>query len=343
VKIFFLTLGLACAGSLCGQHRFSWQDACFNNPAAPYCAGHDYAIKPPAKTKKGAPGSVAADSDPVPSAPESVTPSVIVVGGINWRFADPLADAIVGVNASGLSASPLARRLVARLGAGQGIAEADLGKIFDGLSGVYRVALSVRNNRSVFMITRRGTDLTIPPVDAGWKAVTVGGNAMLVGHADAVDQAAERIAAEAPLAELARLAEEWQADSEFWAVGSAAFLGPQAVGAGIKRFSMAVSIRDRFTSSAAFEFDGVPDANTLQKWPSTLGAAMIDGHVVHVRTSLKNDEVDQSFGQIAVSPLGERLATLVKAAQFLPGRDNAPPKSTKPVIYGLDSGPKQVK
>jgi hypothetical protein len=39
---------------------------------------------------------------------------------------------------------------------------------------------------------------------------------------------------------------------------------------------------------------------------------------------------------------GERLAALVEAARSLPMRAANVPKQTKPVIYGLDGGPKVV-
>ena len=47
--------------------------------------------------------------------------------------------------------------------------------------------------------------------------------------------------------------------------------------------------------------------------------------------------MQQKFGQIAGSPLGQGLAALVEAARYLPVRDNTVPKQTKPIIYGLDS------
>src|SRR5258708_91633 len=115
-----LTIGLLWAAGLSGQHhRITWQDICFKNPGAPFCQGHDYAIKKPGATK-GTPkkdGSPGADADSLPPAiEEAATPSVIVVGGIDWRFADPLADALAGVNFSGLTNSAAARGLIAQFG-----------------------------------------------------------------------------------------------------------------------------------------------------------------------------------------------------------------------------------
>src|SRR5262245_50701196 len=116
MRIRLLALGLLWVAGLSGQHRrFSWQDYCFNHPAAPFCQGHDYAVRRTKPGKDGTPQTVV--SVPFPPIPPPLTPSVIVVGGIDWRFADPSADAIVGFNVSGLRASPLAQSLMVRLGA----------------------------------------------------------------------------------------------------------------------------------------------------------------------------------------------------------------------------------
>jgi hypothetical protein len=333
MRIRILALSLLCAASLCGQRRFSWQGYCFDHPAAPFCSGHDYAIKP---TPKGAaPRDVA--TNPFVPAPPIVTPTIIVISGIDWRFADPFADTLAGFNFSGLSTSPLARNLIAQLGASQGLTEADLRKIFDGLSGVDQVALSIRDNEIVAMVTGNVTDSTLPASEAGWKAVPVSANAMLVGHPEAVDQATQRIAMKLPLAEFTRLAVERQAGSDFWVIGPAALLGPQAVSAGVKRFTLTVSVRNNLASDLAFEFEAAPDADTVQKWQATL-----EDNVAHLRLSMEAYEVQQGFGRIVDSPVGHRLAALVQAARYLPVRNATVPSHTKPVIYGLDSGPREV-
>ncbi len=330
-----LGLGLVCAASLCGQHhRFSWQEACFKNPSAVFCQGHEYFSKHPGTpSKDGASADVG--TDPFPSTPEEVTPSVIVVGGIDWRFADPLADALAGFNFGGLSASPIARGLITQWGAG---AEADIQRVFKRLCGMDQVALSVRDNKIVAMVTGV-SGATLPVMEAGWKAVPVSQSAMLIGHADAVDQAIQRMAVKGPTSELTRAAEQRQAHSEFWAVGSEGFVGPQAVSARVKRFSLAFSLRNRLTSDLAFEFDGVPSADALGMW-AMLGDPTLEGSVVHIRMSMQADEAQQAFSQIAASPLGQRLANLVQVARYLPAREVA--NQNKPVIYGLDDGPKVV-
>ncbi len=146
----------------------------------------------------------------------------------------------------------------------------DIQKIFDGMSGVDQVALSVRNNRIVAMVTGSVAGSTLPAPETGLKAVPISGS-MLFGHADAVDQAVQRIAMKAPPTELTRLAQERQASSEFWAIGSAGLAGPQAVNSGVKRFLLTVWIRNNLTSDVALEFNGVPSPNALSMWQTKLG------------------------------------------------------------------------
>jgi len=95
VNIRILAFGLACAAGLFGQHRrFSWQDACFNNPRLPYCNGHDSAVKP---TKRGAANTGTS------SGTSSAMDPTVDAGGVDWRFADPSADALVVLNGSKVS------------------------------------------------------------------------------------------------------------------------------------------------------------------------------------------------------------------------------------------------
>ena len=326
--------GLLFAASLYGQktHKFSWQDACFNNSTAPYCMGHEDAIKRSARTK----AAVARNA----GTPHEDTPLPINSGGIDWRFADPLADAIAGFDFKAISASPLARRLVIQWGATEGVTEPDMKKKLDGLSGVREVAISTRDNRIVAMITGISAS-TLPTLEAAWKAVQVSANVVLVGYADAVDQAVQRIAMNGALSESTRLAQEQQLNSEFWAVGSGRFLGPQAESTTLQRFSLALSIQDRFASDATFEFNSVPAADPIPFW-STLGDAAVENKAVHTRKSMEGDEAQRRVGEMANSSLGQRLAALVTAGRYLPFRDITVLKKTKPVIYGLDDGPKVI-
>jgi hypothetical protein len=128
--------------------------------------------------------------------------------------------------------------------------------------------------------------------EADWKVAPVSEDSVLVGHPDAVDQALQRIAVNGPQPELAQLAEERQAGSEFWASGSAGMFGLEAVNAGVMRFSFMVSIRNGFTSDLAFEFNEAPGANALPAWLTGFGdAATVQGNAVHAGMAIEADDL----------------------------------------------------
>jgi len=342
VKIRLVVLGLLCVGSLCAQRKFSFQDACFKNPSLPYCPNADFWSKrPTSKSKDAAGGTSGTATGYSPAPPESVTPSLIVVGGVDWRFADPSADALVGFRSAGLSASPLGRGLVTALASSQGLGDADVKRVFEVFSGAEQVVLSIHDERVLFFVSGRAADSALPTLDQGWKAAPLVGNAMLIGPADAVDQALQRISTEGAPGELTRMAAEWQSRGDVWGVGAVKLAGADAVAAGVKRFSMTASLGDRLSVETSFEFDGAPDARTFGPWLKTLGESNIDGNAVHVKTSLSADDAAQWCSQVATTPLGQRFGVLVKSARFLPVRSVAP--RTKPMIYGLDDGPQEVK
>ena len=333
-------LCLVCVVSLCGQRKFSWQDACFKNPRLPYCTGHESAVKKTPKEKDPTKRSIFAP--PLPLPPGKAGAAVEIADGMDWRFADPEADALVGFNGRKLAASPLARGLLSRLGTELGLGAPDMQKIFDTLSGVDHVALSIRGSKILVMFSRRAADWTLPALEAGWKSSPVEGNAMLIGPAPEVDQALRRLATGDPPDELWSLATSLQAAGEFWAAGSGALGGQQPAGSVVHRFSLTVSTQDRFTSEAAFSFEVAPDANMLRIWPAALGAVEVDGNLLRVRMSMSPDEAQRDFPQIAASPLGLRLAELVKVARYLPAPAAPAGGRSKPVIYGLDGGAREV-
>ena len=331
--------------SLWGQHRhFSWQDACFNNPTLPYCDGHEFYSKHPNSLKDAKPGTGGTSAgDPQPSTIQKLAPSVIVVGSVDWRFADPAADVLAGFKGGKLGIPPLARNMIAELSSRQGLPDSDLHKVFAGLSGAEQIVLSAREGQMVLLVAGRSESSTLPALESGWKAVPVVGNGMLIGNAAAVDQAVERMANQGPLADSTRFAAQQAAYSEFWTVGSGKLAGSQPASQGLVRLSMTASFRDGFKGDATLEFNRVPDEKALGMWPAGLGSATVDGNAIHVQISADADKAAQMFGQIAASPIGQPLATFVKAARSLPAPDANAALRTKPVIYGLDNGPREVK
>jgi hypothetical protein len=329
VKFRTAALALAFVTSLFGQRKFSWQNACFNNPGLPYCEGRDFAVKPVKPGKNGSTGSYSGGELSLTA--EDAGPSVIGMSGINWRFADPLADSLASASFNRMSPSPLARFVMSALAANQGLKEANMGTIFDAFTSVDQVALSIHGNQTLIMVAGCSRESTVPALEAGWKAVP-NGNAMLIGPAEAVDQAAQRIAADGPLLELARLAGKRQSNGDIWVASST---DADAVKAGAKRLVVTASMRDRLTGDAVFEFSQAPDAKTIEMLQVGPGVTSVDGNKVHVKMAIEIDKVQPSLAEIASTPLGEYLWTLVKAGRYVPARD--PAKALpKPKIAGLN-------
>jgi len=331
-----MVLGFVCMAGLFGQynrgHRFSWQTACFNNPGLPYCQGHDFAIKPVKGGRAGATGSNGWGGLTQPD--EDVIPSVIVVGGVDWRFADPSADVLVTMSFSNLAPSPLAQFVMSAFGASQGLKETDMEKIIQAFSGVQQVALSIRGDQVLMMVSGYSPDALVPTVEPGWKAVPTG-TSMVIGPAAQVDLAIQRISKEDPLPELARSAGRRQANGDLWAASSGSAAGTYAVKAGAKRISVFASMRSRLTSESVFEFSQPPDGSAIATLVAGPGLVSVEGNAVRIKMSIEPDRIQQNVPDIAATPLGEYLGVLLKAGRYIPVRD--PAKSQpKPKIAGLD-------
>jgi hypothetical protein len=333
-----LAISLAAAAGLPGQYRsqrHSWQDDCFNNPRLPYCLGHDSAVKPERPEKDAKSGN--AYSDPLPPA-VNVTPPEIAAGAIDWRFADPSADTLIGFHARKLSALPMARAVIAQLATNQKLSAADHQKILESLSNVDQVAISIREKETLIMATSRKADTILPPLDPDWKAVPVARTAVVMGPAAAVDQALQRMAAEVPPTESMRWMMKRQAATDFW--WSSAIAVPSTTGEK-PRSVLTVSIRDHFSSDLALEFLKPPDAAVLAALPPAL-KGVVENNVIHVRTAAESDEIQPKLSKLAGTPIGDSLAVLITSTRYLPVHDPSITRQARPVIYGLEGGPQEL-
>jgi hypothetical protein len=338
VTLRLFVVGLAwtlCLNGQNGQKKgFDFGEACFRNPSLPYCPNREFVPKPPPKDAgKYGVGSPAAGN----------TLSMIDAAGIDWRFADPSADTLAALNWSNLPASSSADSVIRQLASTRGLSPAEAQKIFPALSGVNQVALSVSPDAILIMVAGRPADAILPALEAGWKSTPFGENALLIGHAAAVDLALKRLSTDSALGDLPQKAQQRTVGGDFWVVGSARLAGPEAVSAGVKRFQLTASMGDRLTSDTVFEFDSAPDPGANRAGLTALGDAKIEGNAVHATISMNADETRRNLTQIAASPLGRALEAFIQSARYLPMRDTAATVHTKPVIFGLDGGPREVK
>lgn len=267
---------------------------------------------------------------------------MVVLGGIDWRFADPNADLLIGFNFSGVATSPLTRGVIVQLGAQQGLSAAEIDEIVDRIGDIDQVAISVRNNQTVALITGHVAETPMQAPEAGVKFVQLSANAILMGHTEAVNWAQFRMNFNGDLPELVQQAAARQRSSELWAIAAPGLAGPQAYNSPLRRIYLTVWLRERLISDVAFEFNGVPNQAMLNKFKSDLGTTTLEGNTAHIRMSMESSELNQKLAQIRAGALGQPLAALIEAARSLPAKDTSVPKRTKPVIYGLDDGPREV-
>lgn len=307
--------GLACVCCLHGQpygkpHPYGekgegFTENCFKNPSLPYCVQRDFVAKP------------SKDGDPAKYGTGAATPaSTIDAAGIDWRFADPAADTLAVLDASKASGAALAHTVIEQLGKRQGLSADDLQTAFRALASVSQVALSIHDGSALLMVTGRASDSVLPAPQQGWKSLPLPGNTLLLGPSPAVDQAARRIGAESGVSELSIAALQRSPHAEFWLVGPAKLGGEKAAGAGASAFELTVAFRDRLAGQTVYRFTNSPNVTAL--------------------TSLSAEE-------FAASPLSASLGTIISSARYLPARDSAATVHTRPVIYGLDGGPREVK
>jgi hypothetical protein len=335
LRVFFVSI--AWAVCLYGQKKgFDFQEACFKNPSLPYCSMRDFAIKPPKGGEKSGPVYGGAPA-------EGQAPVTIDAAGIDWRFADPSADALGVLTWSKLPASSIAPNLADEMGSNLGMSPSAAQNVFRALSGVNQVAISVRVDTILILVKGRPADAILPALERGWKSVPLEDGSLLIGHSDAVDQATQRLSILGALGDFTRMAQQRPADSELWVAGSAKVAGQAAVSAGVKRFELTASTRERLISEAFFEFDGAAEPNAVREWVGTLGDAKIEGTTLRATMSMDADAVQRNLTQIAKSPLGQGLAAFLQSGRYVPVRDTAATVHAKPVIFGLDGGPKEVK
>lgn len=233
--------------------------------------------------------------------------------------------------------------MIDQLASTRGLNPTEAQNIFRALSTVHQVALSVRADTILMLVTGRPADAVLPALQAGWKSAPVGERGLLIGQAAAVDEAARRLQSNSQLGELPQTAQQRPANSDFWIVGSAQLAGQEAVSAGVKRFELTATMGDQLTSDSVFKFDGAPDPNVLKAWLTTLGDAKIDGNAIGARMSMDAEETRRNLAEVAKSPLGQGLGAFIQSARYLPVRDTETTVHTKPVIYGLDGGPRELK
>jgi hypothetical protein len=378
----------------CDQHSFA--QGCMSGITAP--GARPLQLQPaPSKVPSAAkPGSAAPVKMGKPSArheavlpppppvspqrPSVPQPTVVTVGEADWRFADPSASLVGGVNVDSLLHSELVHKVLQELASkmGQG---AELLSTLAENSGISQIHFSVGEQAgkpAVLLLTYGALH------DATVAALTQQGNVQmrrvdlmttLFGSGADLEQAARRLQATQPVLRpaLLRQAKELAADSDVWVAGSI----PQMKGVSMAMPFEELSLGLRMQHDVQLTMNvnaGSPKkaqdlADQILKSPQADLASMgvsinatVNGSSVKVLFGMNGDRVRQAITEAFDKNAGPGISGLARIAGLanalsgpglptgLPAASSAAAPAAAPatsarqkaVIYGLDDGPREV-
>jgi hypothetical protein len=369
-----------CAGLLFGSIALaqpikswsSYEDYCHDNPHAMTCHDgksvdisdamkqYEYHPKPEdstvsaptvARPARTAP-RVTTLSPRAPRTRSSASPSIIQVGELDWRFAHPHPDLLIGMDLESLLGSELMRTLLRQWAGKLGATPKEQDQMLAGLGDAKRILISIYNKDMLAMMVGNIGNLPQGPQAGGLQFTRLSEDTALMGTEGGSFGALTRLKVPPlpnPQQDEAKLMARTY---DFWVWGRADRLAGLGAGANgntpVKKIKLGVSFRDGFNLQMILDTpDGASAAHLLAEMqkgaPSGMTGA-VEGNSVRYAMVLDRDRALQRFAGLMTDSLGKQFAPLIAAArQMSAGRGvGARPSAGKIVIDGLDDGPKEV-
>jgi hypothetical protein len=381
----------------------SYEDYCADNPHAPTCVnGKPLKIDPskmvlnPANTKpaikvlklKPQPATVPAASSSVqevhrgkgPSVVTfpSQTPSPAAIAAVktlglhpDWRFADPHADMMMGINAAALRQSPMLRSLLVQLAPALKLSQDDVDSELAQTGDVDQFWISMHAGDTVLLL--QGPRVIAPAgptrVSNGMVAYGVSRGAVLVGHDASTAAAVQRLRSATGVSTAVLQMRTQGAESDVWIMGTRAVLDEAKLqlsnlSEGLSSYMLGVSLRDGLKATLKLNYAtpaaarhalaSIHDSPPPPEWPIHLSTEMI-GTAVRMKVTVQQSEiskaVDKAIATPAAKPVLDMIAKSVRSssqvvvygpngAKTIQATPAAPPPPGKLMIYGLPGGPK---
>ena len=349
----------------------SYEDYCHDNPHAPTC--HDgkpidmsnalkqYEYHPKlgdsttsaaASTRSVRPApQVTTLSSRAPRSRASASPTVIQIGELDWRFAHPHPDLLIGMDLESLLGSELMCMLLRGWAGKLGATPKEQDQMLAGLGDAKRILISISNRDILAMMVGKIGNLPVGPQAGGLQFTRLSEDTALMGSEAGSLGALTRL-------KLAALPNPQQDEAklmartyDFWVWGRAdRFAGLNAASAGntpVKKIKLGVSFRDGFNLQMILDTpDGASATRLLAEMqkgaPSGMTGA-VEGTSVRYAMVLDRDRALQRFAGFMTDSLGKQFAPLITAARQMSARSGGlRPSAGKIVIDGLDDGPKEV-
>jgi hypothetical protein len=306
----------------------------------------------PARVTAPQPARVNAPQGPrVQGARSSASPGMIQVGELDWRFAHPHPDLLIGMDMESLLGSDLMRTLLRDWAGKLGATPKEQDQMLAGLGDSKQVLISIFNNDVLAMMVGNIGNLPVGPQAGGLQFTRLSEDTALMGTEGGSFGAITRMKLPAlPNAqhdEPKLMARTY----DFWVWGKPGRLAGLGAGANgnspVKKIKLGVSFRDGFNLQLILDTaDSASAARLLAAMQKNSPRGMVgalEGTSIRYAMALDRDAALQRFAGFMTDSMGKQFAPLIAAARQMSAHQAAAPRPAgKIVIDGLDDGPKEV-
>jgi hypothetical protein len=350
--------------------RETWDSAmkpwCQMNPNDEACGGRGATKPKPAtvrtrtSTAPAAPAQTVVAPAPSPEPTQEMlprsrrtkgSPTDIRLGEWDWRWVEPNADLLIGLNMASLVESELARTLIRQWTGKLGATPEEQDKLLAKLGDLTQAVISIHGKEVFAVMMGHLDDFPEGAQVGGLQSLRVSVDTVAMGSPFALKFVRHRLSfplsATTPLKEAQRLSGMYH----LWVWGKPSALA--AFGQGMRNntpitaIKFGVNFNNQFRMDLTLDTPGAEIAeklagSMLKNAPREMQAA-VEGTSVHCALVYSRDVALARFGGFMTDDMGKQFATLLTAARQMAAQQPAvsrPPG--KIVIEGLDDGPRTV-
>ena len=295
-------------------------------------------------------------------------PVLVSVGEADWRFADPSAVLVGGVNVGALTSSKLVRNVLLELVGKMG-QNPEVLKAMDQASSVSRISFSLGEGKgepSVLMLVEGNLDdaAAARMIQGKLEMRRLDLNTVLMGSAADLNQAATRMNATQPVlrASLQRQALALARSNDLWIAGAIPAVGGAKLAIPMESLSLGLNLQTDVLLDLNVNMTTVKAAQDLVKQIqqgkkdelAKIGAtleASVAGTAAKVHFAMNGDQVAKAMGEAWSHGVGQQMSGILGMAGMAAAAANASQAAPTPapaptrknvVIYGLEDGPREI-
>ena len=289
----------------------------------------------------------------------------------DWRFADPHAETLMGVDAAAVRQSPTLRAVLAQVAPALKMTPDDVETALAQTGDIDQLWLSMHAKEPVLVLQGRHLIAPAGPTNMSNGMVIYGlaRGVVLLGHPAPAAAAVQRLRSVSAVSAAALQMKAQGAESDVWVTGTRAALSEAKVPltnltGDLSGYVLGVSLRDgvkaelklNYATAAAArhaltEIRGTP---LPPEWPVHLSSEMV-GTSVRLKVAVAQAEIAKALDKALVAPAAKPVLEMIAhsvqrsgevmiygsdAPRAIHATPNTTPAPGKLVIYGLPGGPK---